>query len=59
MRSGRRTVLIAGFLCGPLFAAFGYIPWLSSKETLFVIIAMAIPAAITSALDLRGRRRLS
>jgi nitrate/nitrite transporter NarK len=43
---GRRTVLMAGFIAGPLFAAFAYIPWLSSKETLFTLLAMAIPAAI-------------
>ena len=43
---GRRTVLIAGFIAGPLFASFAFIPWLATKDTLWVIIAMAIPAGL-------------
>lgn len=43
---GRRTVLIAGFIAGPLFAAFAFIPWLAAKDPLWIIIAMAIPAGI-------------
>jgi len=44
--TGRRTILVAGFFIAPLFAAFLFIPWLAAKETLWVVIAMAIPAAI-------------
>lgn len=43
---GRRTILIGGFIAGPLFAAFGFVPWLATKDPVWVIIAMAIPACI-------------
>ena len=43
---GRRTILIAGFIAGPLFASFAFIPWLATKDSLWVVIAMAIPAGL-------------
>jgi MFS family permease len=43
---GRRTILIAGFILGPLYAAFGFIPLLATKDPTLVTIAMIIPACI-------------
>jgi MFS family permease len=43
---GRRTVLGGGYILGPLFAAFCFIPWLATKDPTWAIVAMAIPAAI-------------
>ncbi|HVV94100.1 MAG TPA: MFS transporter [Hyphomicrobiales bacterium] len=43
---GRRVILGAGYILGPLFAAFCFIPWLATKNPVWVIVAMAIPPTI-------------
>jgi MHS family shikimate/dehydroshikimate transporter-like MFS transporter len=43
---GRRTIIGSGYVLGPLFAAFAFIPWLATKDPFWVVVAMMIPPAI-------------
>jgi MFS family permease len=43
---GRRTIIGGGYVLGPLFAAFCFIPWLATKDPFWVVVAMMIPPAI-------------